>query len=219
MARNDIYTLAGEDFDLDALMAMSGDEYIALANDDYASGDDIVGEDYDDYASSGDDIVGDDIIGALVGAAPRRRRGRQPARLIKVAKQRPPVQVQRRGFEYQQNTFKEWREAAFGFPPTVVAANATATIVQQPQQPFRMERIVIPSNIATSFDIIDFKVGKNSQFVVAGAISAVTFSELGVGVRLLGDTAGISQLMIIQVQNITAGPVTFRCSVIGKSLQ
>lgn len=234
---------AGSDVDLDALMAASGDEYM-LAGDEFTGddivggGDDglyalagiattpdmigaeIVGDDFGDYSSSGDDIVG-----ALVGAAVQkavakaaRQQGGKP-QLFKKVQQRPPGQVMRRQFDYRTEDYSQWREFPIGFGPQLVAANAIATIVQQPQLPFRSERLIVPSNIGTAFDILDFRIGKNSQFVSAGAISAVSFSEVGVGVRLMGDTAQVSQQIVIQVQNKTAGPVSFQATVIGKALQ
>lgn len=230
---------AGNDPDLDALMAASGDEYM-LAGDEF-TGDDIVGDsdlyalagisttpdmvgaelvgdDFGDYSSSGEDIVG-----ALVGAAVKKAMAKggnvNKPQLFKAVQKRPPGQVMRRQFEYRPADYSQWREFPIGFGPQLVAAGANATIVVQPQLPFRSERLIVPSTIGAAFDIIDFRIGKNSQFVAAGAISAVSFSEVGVGVRLMGDTAQVSQQIVLIAQNITAGDVTFRATLIGKALQ
>lgn len=231
------------DTDLDALMAASGDEYM-LSGDEFAlAGDDIVGAD-DLYAMAGiattPDMVGaelvgndwgdlsssgNDIVGALVGAAVKKalaKAGPQRAgrpQLFKAVQKRPPGEVMRRQFEYRPADYSQWREFPIGFGPQLVAAGATATILVQPQLPFRSERLIVPSTIGAAFDILDFRIGKNSQFVAAGAISAVSFSEVGVGVRLMGDTAQVSQQIVLQVQNITAGDVAFRATLIGKALQ
>lgn len=112
------------------------------------------------------------------------------------------------------------REFPLGFEsPTTIAPGATATITSRPQIPFRGERLIVPSDIAGSFSILDLRVGKNSQFTSSGAVPARTFQENAVGIRLQLDTAQISQDVTLSVQNIGGAPQTFRASIIGSAVE
>lgn len=102
-----------------------------------------------------------------------------------------------------------------GFRVTVFAVNPVVNITNQPQIPFRTERIVVPSNIGVDFDISDVKVGNTSQFVASGNVPGLTFSEQGFDVALKGDTAYIAQAITIQVQNLSGVDKSFACCVIG----
>lgn len=112
------------------------------------------------------------------------------------------------------------REFPLGFEsPTTIAPGATATITSRPQIPFKGARLIVPSDIAGSFSILDLRVGKNSQFTSSGAVPARTFQENAVGIRLSLDTAQISQDVTLQVQNIGGAPQTFRASIIGSAVE
>jgi hypothetical protein len=111
------------------------------------------------------------------------------------------------------------REYPLGFPTTSVAAGASQTISTQPQVPFRGRRLLVPSDIAGSFLIQDLKIGKNSMFPSANPVPARAFTELGVGVDLNLDTAQISQLVSIAVQNTTGGAVSFNACIIGTAVE
>jgi len=111
------------------------------------------------------------------------------------------------------------REFPLGFEsPAPVGPGATSSITSRPQVPFRGERLIVPSDIAGSFTLLDLRVGKNSQFSSSGAVPARTFQENAVGIRLQLDTAQISQDITINVQNIGGAPQTFRASLIGSAL-
>jgi hypothetical protein len=112
------------------------------------------------------------------------------------------------------------REFPLGFESSIaVPAGNTATITSRPQVPFRGERLIVPSDIAGSFVLLDLRVGKNSQFTSTGAVPARTFQENAVGIRLSLDTAQISQDISISVQNIGGAPQTFRASIIGSAVE
>lgn len=112
------------------------------------------------------------------------------------------------------------REFPLGFESaTTIAPTATGVITSRPQIPFRGERLIVPSDIAGSFTILDLRVGKNSQFTSSGAVPARTFQENAVGIRLRLDTAQISQDVTISVQNIGGAPQTFRASIIGSAIE
>lgn len=100
-----------------------------------------------------------------------------------------------------------------------VAAGASAIITQRPQVLFQPSRVVIPSTLGGFFIINDLKIGKNSQFTASGSVSALTFSELAVGVALAMDAAQIAQDIVISVTNIDAAPHRFLATMIGESCE
>lgn len=124
------------------------------------------------------------------------------------------------GLMVQRERPTKAREFPLGFEsPTTVLAGATATITSRPQIPFRGERLIVPSDIAGSFSILDLRVGKNSQFTSSGAVPARTFQENAVGIRLQLDTAQISQDVTLSVQNVGGAPQTFRAALIGSAVE
>lgn len=191
---------------------------------------DLVGLDDDD-----DDAVGDDgFVGAdpdlaallavagyspdeIIGAAARRRnKGRGNAGLARALAARRAMG----GALVQQRGAVKSREAVLGFDSGAnVAAAANSRVQAQPQVVFRVDRLVVPSDIAGSFTIDDLIVGKNSQFAAAAAVPARIFQENGVGVTLRGDTAQVSQVVTISATNQSGGALRFRAAVIGPSIE
>lgn len=137
-----------------------------------------------------DELVAQDYNGLVVGA--------DPARGVRRAQQ---------------------RQFPLGFPTTVIASNASQTITAQTQVVFRPRRIVIPSDIAGSLLVNDFKVGKNSMFPSQDPIPARVFTETAVGVDLHLDTAAVSQLISLSIENTSGASVTFNAAVIGDALE
>lgn len=111
------------------------------------------------------------------------------------------------------------RVYTLGFPATVIAAGASATIVTQPQVPFKGHRLVIPSDFAGAVSITDLKVGKNSQFATSAAVPGRTFTEFAVGMDLGLDTAQISQQITLAVTNTSGSSITFTASLIGSAVE
>lgn len=112
------------------------------------------------------------------------------------------------------------REYPLGFPTTTVAGgNTTATISASPQVPFRGRRLIIPSDIAGAFLVNDLKVGKNSMFPTSNPVPARAFTELGVGTDLNLDTAQISQLISLSVQNTSGSSQDFNACIIGTAVE
>lgn len=99
-----------------------------------------------------------------------------------------------------------------------VPAGATVDIEQEPQVPFVGRRLVIGSSIAFAFLLNDLVVGKNSQFVSPGAISAETFSEAGVGVALAVDPAYPGKIITLRITNISGDDIRFNAAFIGNAV-
>lgn len=161
------------------------------------------------YTLGVDELLGEDIIGydELVGAAPAI------ARLA-------PLPGAPAGSMLRTRAPSKGREYFMGFDSVAtVAAGATAIITTRPQVIFRPDRLVIPASIAPSFLINDFKVGKNSQMVAATAVPAEAFTQGAFGVRLKSDTAQVSQDVILNVTNISAGALRFLATLIGPAVE
>ncbi len=69
------------------------------------------------------------------------------------------------------------REYVLGLQRATIAAGATATIVVRPFGTYRPTRFILPRDIARFFDIIDIKVGNNSQFISPNAINGSLFAD------------------------------------------
>ena len=206
---------------------IGNDDDFGLVGDDL-----LIGED-DDYAYDVDDEEEElaALLGARRGMFSRRgfvsrlrnqalRRARTRAldrRAINVAK---AVKRVEQGTLLRKTAPTKSREFPIGFDSVAtIAAGATATLTQRPQIIFRPERIVVPAAVAAFFQIVDVKVGKDSQLVSAGAIPAATFAETAFGVRLKMDTCQISQDLILIVTNIDVAARRFLASMIGESVE
>ena len=68
--------------------------------------------------------------------------------------------------------------------------------------------------------IEDVIVGKNSQLASnTVGLPARMFDERGVGVRLAGDTAQISQDITLKITNVSGAPARFRAGIIGPAVE
>jgi len=181
----------------------------------------------------GDAILGDAILGGMGGYGTingmgadilGRRRHRMwgmgaaaPAALVQQAALQRKL---RQGTVLQQYNPMKGRQLILGFASTgTVAAGATVDIIQRPQLVFRPERVVIPAAIGANFNVADIRIGKNSQFLSAGAIPGAVFAEGAFGVRLKMDTAQIAMDIDLRVTNISAGALNFFAAMIGDSVE
>jgi hypothetical protein len=103
----------------------------------------------------------------------------------------------------------------FASTSTVAASGGTASVSAQPQCLFKGKRLIVPSDIAGSFDISDIKIGQQSQLGSSGNIPARVFDERAVGVELDLDTAAVSQLISINVVNNSGAATTFKAAMLG----
>lgn len=156
---------------------------------------------------SGDEFEGDgstEIIGARrVGPGPNAKRI-----MMKNA-----VMVKNQGLDKR-------RRFPLGFVATSVAASGSATILSAPQNLFRTERFVIPSDIAFSFSLSDIKVGNESQLVSGAEVPAAVFTEVAIDTDVSFKTAEVGNQVSASVVNLNAGSaVTFRAALIGTALR
>jgi hypothetical protein len=107
------------------------------------------------------------------------------------------------------------RRLVSGVPSTVVTSGSVADITIQPQELFRIERIIVPSDIAFSFIFTDIKVGQASQLVAAGQLPCGAFTEVAVDSYVSFATANVGNVVILSVQNIDSVDATFRAMLLG----
>ncbi len=101
--------------------------------------------------------------------------------------------------------------------PGLVPVGTQVTLSANPQKGFVGKRLIVPSTIGPSFTIDNLIVANVPQNVAAGPVSAVTFSEVGVGVALSLDPAGPGTLVQLIVTNVGPAPVRFQATLIGNS--
>ena len=120
-----------------------------------------------------------------------------------------------------ERPLRDIREYPLGFFQSGIGVGTGAIdVVSRPQIVFRGERLVIPSGlVASSFSLIDVKVGNRSQLANSTAVPAQTFTETAVGVRLALDTATVAMDIALVVENITQDNQTFQAALIGTAAQ
>lgn len=180
----------------------------------------IVGDD-DEF---GDDFEGEeDLLHALsVGAARQAKRGqhRKASALHRMARK---IHAYRKidpgAVTIKHGDLNKRRRFPLGFQPTTVAAGATSNIPAAPQDMFRPERLVIPSDTAFDFGIQDVKVGNTSQLVSGGEVPAAMFTEVSIDTHVHFKTAEIGNQLSVAVRNKTAAPIEFSAGVVGTVVQ
>lgn len=175
----------------------------------------LIGDDPDALlealAVSGDDIlVGGDgsseIIGALVGAA---KNGNAAAKKVisKIAQRNAGAVVQRE--------LDRRRRYPLGVVPTSITAGTQSQIPASPQNLFRPERLVIPSDIAFDSGVVDIKVGNVSQFVQSAEVPGALFSEVAINTGVNFDTAEIGNQISATIRNKSASTIEFSAGFVG----
>lgn len=192
-----------------------------------------------DFGSVGADIVGDDLLQALgvsgnvasyisglgntelvgadiVGAAQNPRHPAHHAARAHLKQQAERHIAMRHAKMVTQTALDKGRRYPLGFVPTTLPASTTALIPAAPQNLFRAERLVIPSDIAFDIGVVDVKVGNQSQLVQSVEVPAAVFSEVAIDTHVTFDTAEVGNQISVQARNkLTTGPVDFTAAMIG----
>ena len=111
------------------------------------------------------------------------------------------------------------RQFPVGFIRENIAPGDEEDIEVKPQVYFRGERLALPPTIARYFDILDIKVGKDSQLAATGTMPGESFSALAVGVRMELDTAKPGIVITIRVRNVDVAPHDFKAVMYGAVLE
>lgn len=194
------------------LVGYGGSDFGGIGADLLLSGvDDLIGDGEDEallqaLAVSG---AGDtELIGAVAsGNAAAVKRARQKAALKQIA-MRNAGAVMTRGLDRR-------RRYPLGFVPTVIAAATSSAIPAAPQNLFRPERLVIPSDIAFDSGVRDIKVGNQSQLVQSVEVPGALFSEVAINTGVTFDTAEVGNQVSVDIRNKSALAFEFSAGLVG----
>lgn len=156
-----------------------GDEELISGDEELISGSDYVGED-------------PDIAHLLAMGAAASRGGHLPGRKVATVNAR-------------QGLWKRHYLPLNLTSGTTVAAAGTGTLQNNPQRLFKPSRLVIPSDVAGLFSVLNIFIGVKPQLVATGGMPGRLFSETSFDSGFEGDTAQISQAVSVQVQNNSLG--------------
>jgi hypothetical protein len=111
------------------------------------------------------------------------------------------------------------RQFPIGFQFDNVAPGAEEDIEVKPQVYFRGERLAIAQSTARYFDVLDIKVGKDSQLAATGALTGEAFETRAVGVRMELDTAKPGIVITLRVRNIDTAAHDFKAVLYGSVIE
>lgn len=121
----------------------------------------------------------------------------------------PPMRV-------EQKSPSKGRLLPIGFDSGAdIAAGGTLNVSTTVSDVFSPKRLIIGPTVAPNFTVNDVRVGQQSQLSSVTSLPAEMFLPDAVAVELKGDTAQISQLITINVTNISLAPVRFRAGMLG----
>lgn len=193
--------------------------YELIGDDDDMNGSigyDLIGEEFED-------LIGDDdeesflealaISGAgnseIIGAAQRKAKG-------KIMLKKAAQQIAMRNSGLVVNTdLNRKRRYPLGFVPTDIAAGAALQIPASPQNLYRPERLVIPSDIAFDCGVRDVKIGNTSQFVQATEVPGALFSEVAINTGVTFDTAEVGNQVSVDIRNKSTALFQFSAGLVG----
>ena len=180
--------------------------YELIGEEDYLVGD-------EDEGSIGADD--DAFLNALVSGAGTSEILGAARRTVKQCANRTAQLAAKNAAAVVSTTLQHRRRFPIGFVPTTVLAGAQANIPASPQNLFRPERLVVPSDIASDFGIVDCKVGNESQFVAGGEVPASVFSEVSIDTNVQFKTAEVGNQIILTVRNKSVNDLEFTAAMIG----
>lgn len=190
------YDIVGDDY------GFIGWDQLIGADDDFL--DALVEGGAADFLVSGDGSS--EIIGAAANA--KRANAAKKAAALKQLAMRNAGAVVNRGLDRR-------RRYPLGFVPTAVAAATTVQIPSAPQNLYRPERLVIPSDIAFDAGVADIKVGNQSQLVQSVEVPAALFSEVAINTGVTFDTAEVGNQVSVNIRNKSAAAFEFTAGLVG----
>lgn len=152
-----------------------------------------------------DALISGDGTSEIIGAKPSNAKKKAALRQLAM---RSAGAVIKRGLDRR-------RRYPLGVVPTSISAGDTETIPTTPQNLFRPERLVVPSDIAFDVGITDVKVGNQSQFVETSEVPGTLFSEVAINTGVTFDTAEIGNQISLSVRNKSLSDVEFTAGFVG----
>lgn len=202
----DEYDIIGDDYDDDEEGSVGSTEYDIVGDDDDEDDDDLLDALEVDVSGLGNT----EIVGVGARRRPRLRKRRRRSRRSAIRKI-----LNRAGAVIEKNPLTRRRRYLLGFSPTVVAASGSVIIPAAPQNLFRAERLVIPSDIAFDLGIQNIVVGTQNQFAQAVEVPAAVFSEVAIDTHVVFDTAEVGNQIALDVRNKTGASVEFTAAMLG----
>lgn len=111
------------------------------------------------------------------------------------------------------------RQFPIGFVYENVDPGEEVEVEAKPQVYFRGERLALAPSIARDFQIVDIKVGKDSQLAASGVMPGESFSALAVDVRMQLNTAKPGIVITIRVRNRSNQRSNFEAVLYGAVLE
>lgn len=176
----------------------------AMGDDDFL--DALVNGSVGDLLISGDGSS--EIIGAAQNAAAKNAANAKKAAALKALAMKNAGAVVSRGLDRR-------RRYPLGFVPTAVAAATSVQVPSAPQNLYRPERLVIPSDIAFDAGVADIKVGNQSQLVQSVEVPAALFSEVAINTGVTFDTAEVGNQVSVTIRNKSAAAFEFTAGLVG----
>lgn len=107
------------------------------------------------------------------------------------------------------------RHFPIGFVKAQVLAGSLAEIEVKPQVRFQGHRLAVGQSCARYFNIVDIKVGKDSQLAATGEMPAEAFSSVSVGTQMELDPAPPGIVITLIVRNVDANAQDFGAVLYG----
>lgn len=121
----------------------------------------------------------------------------------------------RRRAQKHKTTSQDVRNFPIGFVFAGIPAGATQEIEVKPQVRFQGHRLAVAQSIARYFNIVDIKVGKDSQLAATGEMPGEAFSSLSVGTQMELDPAPPGIVITLLVHNIDVAAQDFGAVLYG----
>jgi hypothetical protein len=107
-------------------------------------------------------------------------------------------------------------EVAVGFGPVSVGPGLCADVRVQFCVPFQLTGLVISPSNAHCFEVLDIRVGKNSQLPASGPIHGSVICQIDGGVLPAGiDVAGPGQDVVVRVKNVAQSVIVCQGVLVG----
>lgn len=142
----------------------------------------------------------------IIGASPQAK-ARARAAIRKIAMKNAAGVV--------QTGLNRRRRYPLGFVPTDILTTASELVPAAPQNLYRPERLVIPSDIAFDIGVRDIKVGNQSQLVQSVEVPGSIFSEVAIDTDVAFDTAEVGNQVSVDARNKSGATVEFSAALIG----
>jgi hypothetical protein len=182
--------------------------YFASGDDDDYQGE-LIGEEDDDFLESLATAGGGEGWSdpELVGLVKRNVNGRKAALKQAILARNAGMVINR--------PINRRRRYPSGFTAVTLLTLASGQSPSAPQNMFRIERFVAPSEVSSDATIDDIKVGNQSQLVQSLPLPATMFSEVAIDTNVWFDTSQIGNQVSVSLTNISLATQTFRFGMIG----